>query len=55
MGTSYLYGSAELHQSPVGVAMSTDGAQSWTMLHEERTVAMAGLLPVSGEAGRSMR
>jgi hypothetical protein len=51
VGTSYLYGSAELHQSPVGVAMSTDGAQSWIMLHEERTVAMAGLLPVSGETG----
>lgn len=51
VGTSYLYGSAKLHQSPVGVAISTDGAQSWSMLHEDRTVAVAGLLPVSGETG----
>ena len=51
VATSYLYGSAELHQSPVGVAMSIDGAQSWSLLHEERNVAVAGLLPVSGETG----
>jgi len=51
VATSYLYGSTELHQSPVGVAMSTDGAATWTTLHEDRAVAVAGLLPVSGLTG----
>ncbi len=30
VATSYLYGSTEVHQSPVGVAMSTNGGGSWT-------------------------
>jgi hypothetical protein len=51
VATSYLYGSTELHQSPVGVAMSTDGAATWTTLHEDRAVAVASLLPVSGLTG----
>ena len=51
VATSYLYGSTELHQSPVGVAMSTDGAQSWATLHTDRNVAVADLLPVSGRTG----
>lgn len=49
--TSYLYGTSALHQSPVGVAMSTDGAQSWRTLHTDREVAVAGLLLVSGITG----
>jgi hypothetical protein len=51
VATSYLYGTAEIHQSPVGVAMSTDGAANWAVLHSEHNVAVAGLLPVSGQTG----
>jgi len=51
VATSYLYGTSELHESPVGVAMSTDGAGSWSTLYTDHTIAMAGLLPVSGETG----
>jgi hypothetical protein len=51
VATSYLYGTSELHESPVGVAMSTDGAGSWSTLYTDHNVAVAGLLPVSGETG----
>lgn len=51
VATSYLYGSTELHQSPVGVAMTTNQAQNWSMLHNEQKVAVAELLPVSGQTG----
>lgn len=51
VATSYLYGTSELHESPVGVAMSTDGASSWSNLYTNHDVAVAGLLPVSGETG----
>jgi photosystem II stability/assembly factor-like uncharacterized protein len=51
VATSYLYGTSELHQSPVGVAMSTDGAQNWATLYTDHNVAVAGLMPVSGETG----
>jgi hypothetical protein len=51
VATSYLYGTGELHESPVGVAMSTDGAGSWSTLYTDHTIAVAGLLPVSGETG----
>lgn len=51
VATSYLYGTSELHQSPVGVAMSTDGAQSWATLHTDRNIAVADLMPVSGLTG----
>jgi hypothetical protein len=51
VATSYLYGTTEVHQSPVGVAMSTDGATNWAVLHSDHNVAVAGLLPVSGQAG----
>jgi hypothetical protein len=51
VATSYLYGTSELHQSPVGVAMTTDAAQHWTALHTDRTFAMTGLLPLSGMTG----
>jgi hypothetical protein len=51
VATSYLYGTGELHESPVGVAMSTDGAGNWSTLYTDHTTAVAGLLPVSGETG----
>jgi hypothetical protein len=51
VATSYLYGTTTLHQSPVGVAMSTDGAQHWATLYTDRQVAVADLLPVSGQTG----
>jgi hypothetical protein len=51
VATSYLYGTGELHESPVGVAMSTDGAGSWATLHTDHNIAVANLLPVSGETG----
>lgn len=51
VATSYLYGTSEVHQSPVGVAMSTDGAGNWAALYTDRQVAVAGLLPLSGQTG----
>lgn len=51
VATSYLYGSTELHESPVGVAMTTDHAQNWSLLQSEKNVAVAELLPVSGQPG----
>lgn len=51
VATSYLYGSTEVHQSPVGVAMSTNGAQNWTTLYGNDKTAVAALLPVTGETG----
>jgi len=51
VATSYLYGTSELHESPVGVAMSTDGAGSWSTLYTDHRVAVADLMPVSGETG----
>jgi hypothetical protein len=51
VATSYLYGTTEIHQSPVGVAMSTDGAANWAALYTDHNVAVAGLLPVSGQTG----
>ena len=51
VATSYLYGSTEVHQSPVGVALSTNGAQNWTALYSNDKTAVAALLPISGETG----
>ena len=51
VATSYLYGTSELHQSPVGVAMSTDGAQNWASLYTDHNVAVTDLMPVSGKTG----
>jgi photosystem II stability/assembly factor-like uncharacterized protein len=51
VATSYLYGTSEVHQSPVGVAMSTDGAATWASLYTDRQVAIANLLPLSGQTG----
>lgn len=51
VSTSYLYGSNELHHSPIGVAMTTDAAQNWSTLHTDHQTAVTGLLPVSGMTG----
>jgi hypothetical protein len=49
--TSYLYGSTQLHQSPVGVAMTTDGAQNWALLQSNAQAVVTDLLPVTGQTG----
>lgn len=51
VATSYLFGSTTLHTTPVGVAMSVDGAGTWQALAAIGEVAVAELLPVSGETG----
>ena len=51
VATSYIYGGSEYHQSPVGVAMTTNGAGSWSILASDTQQAMAELLPVSGQTG----
>jgi hypothetical protein len=51
VATSYLYGSTTLHQSPVGVAMSTNGAHHWLTLHADDKAVVADLLPVTGQTG----
>lgn len=50
VATSYLFGSTTLHQSPIGVSMSTDGAGSWALLNAMPESAVADLLPIAGEA-----
>ena len=49
--TSLIFGSANAHTTPVGVAMSSDGAANWASLAPMSDVAVAMLLPVSGETG----
>ena len=51
VATSYLFGSTTVHQTPVGVAMSVDGGASWSQLSSLSDVAVADLLPVSGQTG----
>jgi photosystem II stability/assembly factor-like uncharacterized protein len=51
VATSYLYGTNEVHASPAGVALSTDGAQAWSPINEAANLAVAELLPVSGLTG----
>jgi len=51
VATSYLYGTSEMHESPAGVALSTDGAQAWLPINEAANLAVAELLPVSGLTG----
>jgi len=51
VATSYLYGTNEVHQSPAGVALSTDGAQGWLPINEAANLSVAELLPVSGLTG----
>ena len=49
--TSLIFGSANAHTTPVGVAMSSDGAANWAALAPLNDVAVAMLMPVSGETG----
>jgi len=51
VATSYLYGTSEMHESPAGVALSTDGAQAWSPINEAANLAVAELLPVNGLVG----
>jgi hypothetical protein len=51
VATSFLYGTSEIHESPAGVAVSTNGAQAWTPINEATNLAVAELLPVSGVTG----
>ncbi len=49
--TSLVFGSTNAHISPVGVAMSNDGAAHWSTLSPLNDVAVAMLMPVSGATG----
>ncbi len=49
--TSYLFGSTTVQQTPVSVAMSTDGAAAWTPLQALESAAVAELMPVAGQPG----
>jgi photosystem II stability/assembly factor-like uncharacterized protein len=51
VATSFLYGTNEIHESPAGVALSTDGAAAWSPINEAANLAVAELLPVSGLTG----
>jgi hypothetical protein len=51
VATSFLYGTSEMHESPAGVAVSTDGAAAWSPINEAANLAVAELLPVSGLTG----
>ena len=53
VASSFLYGSTSVHTAPMGVSISTDGARAWNRLDMDATesLAVAALLPVSGEAG----
>jgi len=49
--TSYLFGSTTVNQTPVSVAMSTNGAAGWTPIQSLESVAVAELMPVAGQTG----
>jgi len=51
VATSYLNGTSEIHETPAGVAVSTDGAQAWSFINEAAKLPVAELLPVSGLTG----
>jgi len=51
VATSYLNGTSELHESPAGVAVTTDGAQAWSFINEASKLPVVALLPVSGLTG----
>jgi hypothetical protein len=48
---SYLTGSTQVHQAPVGVTMSTDGGASWSGLANNTGQIVAELMPVAGQTG----
>ncbi len=49
--TSLIFGSANAHTTPVGVAMSSNSGANWASLAPMSDVAVAMLMPVSGETG----
>ena len=51
VATSYLLGSTQVHHTPAGVAMSTNGAQAWTKFGTDIEGVVTELLPVTGESG----
>ena len=51
VATSFLYGTSEIHESPAGVAVTTDGAMAWSSINEASNLAVAELLPVAGLTG----
>lgn len=51
VATSYLFGHTQVHQTPAGVAMSTDNAAHWSPLVTNPTAPIVRLLPVSGVEG----
>jgi hypothetical protein len=51
VATSYLFGHAEVHQTPSGVSMSVDGGGVWQPLATVAEAPVAELLPVTGETG----
>lgn len=48
---SYLSGSTQVHESPVGVTMSTNGGASWSGLANNTPQMVAELMPVAGQTG----
>lgn len=48
---SYLSGSTQVHQAPVGVTMSTNGGASWSGLANNTPQVVAELMPVAGQTG----
>ena len=51
VAASYLLGSATVHQTPSQIAMSANGAETWTSLDAELGASVAELMPVSGRPG----
>ena len=48
---SYLSGSTQIHEAPVGVTMSTNGGASWSGLANNTPQIVAELMPVAGQTG----
>jgi hypothetical protein len=48
---SYVTGSTQVHQAPVGVTMSTDGGASWSGLANNTAQVVAELMPLAGQTG----
>ncbi len=54
VATSYLYGTAQIHEAPAGIAVSTDGAQVWKPVSGDQIAkenSVAELLPITGQTG----
>jgi len=51
VATSYLNGTSEIHETPAGVAVTTDGAQAWSFINEASKLPVAELLPLVGLTG----